>query len=824
MKKAGLDRQDRVDKPKIEKKYAQWEKRDNSNSANENQKKNLNKNSELIPELVQNILNLGESDLGKLFQIMGMVSEGGAAGHMPHPYEDKSLTFADMRELIRRGTSGGLDAEAPVSEKIDGANINFSYRDGKILFARSKGQFKNRGANALDRDALFSKYEGSERAQAFFTRAADELSKSIGDLSTDEISSMFGNGSTWVNVEIVGSDSKNVIPYNKNVLVFHNSVTFDEEGTPQSTDMNAGHVLAKKITQSHQSDPGATYGVQGPQIVAFSDKDDSKYLEYQKEFNEAVNLIQKTSGMSDDSTIGDMLAKKWQGFIKKILPEGANMSPEMVSALGRRWGAGEKTGGSGIGAREFKKAHPELTDWFASTEKISHTVNKKMIRPIELLYLKLGAVSLMRVSNFMESNNPSASAEIKEGIVQVLKAMREAPGQASDEMVAEMDRLESVGFDKLVPSEGVVFTYKGNLYKFTGSFAPLNQLLGAFRYKPEQLGLPPRPVDGGMGGESIPKPIVIYPGRFQPFHPGHKSLYDKLVDAYGEENVYIATSNKMDNKESPLSFEEKKTIMTKLFGINPNNIVQTTSPYTPSEILQNISPDTPVIMAVSSKDSDKISRSGFFKRLPPNPTDIRGHGVARYYDVLPELHQDIDSGANMSGSSIRSALANPNLDSIEKKKAFQNIFGKYDPEIFSIMANGFGRLKTSSVPQLTSRRPSDTEAPPIAPKRARPKATGPLRLRKKSEPAMEEPPPQQDRPEPISTSSRLAAAPRKPRQPDAGNEGEEDFLRSLGIDPKARVKNPETDNDILITTALGYDKNHPARKNADTYIRAHSKK
>jgi hypothetical protein len=38
------------------------------------------------------------------------------------------------------------------------------------------------------------------------------------------------------------------------------------------------------------------------------------------------------------------------------------------------------------------------------------------------------------------------------------------------------------GFDKIVPNEGIVFTYKGATYKLTGAFAPLNQILGIFTF------------------------------------------------------------------------------------------------------------------------------------------------------------------------------------------------------------------------------------------------------------------------------------------------------------------------------------------------------
>jgi hypothetical protein len=47
----------------------------------------------------------------------------------------------------------------------------------------------------------------------------------------------------------------------------------------------------------------------------------------------------------------------------------------------------------------------------------------------------------------------------------------------------ELSRLNSIGgFEKIVPSEGIVFSYKGNAYKLTGAFAPLNQILGIFKF------------------------------------------------------------------------------------------------------------------------------------------------------------------------------------------------------------------------------------------------------------------------------------------------------------------------------------------------------
>ena len=75
-----------------------------------------------------------------------------------------------------------------------------------------------------------------------------------------------------------------------------------------------------------------------------------------------------------------------------------------------------------------------------------------------------------------------------------------------------------------------------------------------------------------------PTLLVIYPGRFQPFHKGHARVYEFLVGKFGRNNVYVATSNKTDGNKSPFSFAEKAYFM-QLTGVRADRIVQATQPY-----------------------------------------------------------------------------------------------------------------------------------------------------------------------------------------------------------------------------------------------------
>ena len=48
---------------------------------------------------------------------------------------------------------------------------------------------------------------------------------------------------------------------------------------------------------------------------------------------------------------------------------------------------------------------------------------------------------------------------------------------------AQFDKLNAIGgTEAIVPSEGIVFKYNGKTYKFTGAFAPINQITGLISF------------------------------------------------------------------------------------------------------------------------------------------------------------------------------------------------------------------------------------------------------------------------------------------------------------------------------------------------------
>ena len=172
----------------------------------------------------------------------------------------------------------------------------------------------------------------------------------------------------------------------------------------------------------------------------------------------------------------------------------------------------------------------------------------------------------------------------------------------------------------------------------------------------------------------IKKTVVVYSGRFQPFHKGHYITYQKLVSKFGANNVYIGTSNDTSGPKSPFNFNEKVKIMTKMFDIPSNKIVQVRNPYAPKEILSGMDGKTTAyIAAVGEKDADRLAGK-YFKPYK---------GKAGYgYDEIGYVYAVPAEANPISGTDVRSWLGK---DSKDKEKGFLKAYPKFDKAIFSMI-------------------------------------------------------------------------------------------------------------------------------------------
>ena len=416
-----------------------------------------------------------ELDLSEEVQLL---IEGGAYGHMAHPFDDNNLTFGDLKKIIRLGLSGQLNREDDVTEKTDGQNLMVTYRNGKVVAARNKGQIKNRGQNALDVTAVAKQFSGRGDIRDAFVFAMKDLSSAIMKLSDKQKDKVFKNGEIFMNLEIIYPASSNVIDYDKAVLQFHNSLQYDKNGNAVGEAKGSGRMLQGMIKQVNQ-DIGKHFKIIKPKVLSLPKKIDfGKKVDI---YYKRVNKLQSRFGLKDTDTLGLYHQSYWEEYIYNAGKQfGYTIPKTILKKLTKRWAFFDKSYKIPNIRKELSK-QPKFLDWVINIDKRNHTdMVKKNMLPFENIFFSVGADILQNLSNFIAANPTKAVEKIRKDILKASNKVR-AGGDIKKmkTLKQQLEKLSSLGgLSKIVPVEGVVFKYKGKTYKFTGAFAPVNQILG----------------------------------------------------------------------------------------------------------------------------------------------------------------------------------------------------------------------------------------------------------------------------------------------------------------------------------------------------------
>jgi hypothetical protein len=189
-----------------------------------------------------------------------------------------------------------------------------------------------------------------------------------------------------------------------------------------------------------------------------------------------INKLQSEYKLSDLAGVADYHQAYWTNLVNK---NAKGLDAQQKIGLVKRWAFGDK------GFRIAEIQNSKIKAWADNMDKKDQAkISKENIMKFEEIFLGVGADVLAFVQSVLTANPSDATKKMRAELGSAIKSLK-ATGTASqlDKLKIELQRLNSLGgFDKIVPNEGLVFVYNGNTYKLTGAFAPLNQILGIFKF------------------------------------------------------------------------------------------------------------------------------------------------------------------------------------------------------------------------------------------------------------------------------------------------------------------------------------------------------
>ena len=458
---------------------------------------------------------------------------GGVAGHMDHLYENRDLTFGEMKEILEAAANGELTAE----EKVDGQNLFLSYSipEGKAKGARNKGNLRSGG---LDATGLAQKFAGRGNLEKAFTGGFNTFEKAVEALSDEEKERIFGpDTNIWYNAEVMDPGNANVILYDDKTLKIHDvgHFVFDRESgeqspIPEGTLETLDDAMERMEQKLHKDD----FRLARRAMVDIKKiEDDGEAL------NKAISKINnemRKEGLSDDSTVVDYMFKRLMNGMDSDLPP--NLREEIINYILKLPG--------NMGLRALKKGlSPQDLQDLNAIIATSKSLLQQSVEPLELAIHDFTVDLLKGLESVFIADNEKEVMRLKGELATAVREITNVGAENPEAMAVMQRHLNKIkDFSKITtPVEAVVFDYNGHTYKFAGNFAPLNQILGMFRYgnlkrkTNESLNANARVITEEDG-----KRIALFPGKFKPPHRGHFDYVNKIAKRPDVDEVVVLIS------------------------------------------------------------------------------------------------------------------------------------------------------------------------------------------------------------------------------------------------------------------------------------------
>jgi hypothetical protein len=442
---------------------------------------------------------------------MKLLLEGGVAGHMNHLYDNPDLTFREMKKVFQAASNGELKG----TEKTDGQNLQLSYdiQTSSARAARNKGNIK---AGGLDAAALAAKFGGRGALETAFTEAFTAFEEAVGRMSIEEREEIFGpNTNVYYNAEVQDPRAANLINYDLPTLTIHRvgHREYDRE-TGDSTERDVSK-NAKKLDAALQRVQGDRE--EGKFRVEMNAIRKLEALSDDTAANLAIARLEKAlsnAGISDNETVGEYMISRVERAIDSEIDLSDETKIELMKRVFKEPGANIRNVVATVD-KEDTETIATLRDLVSRSQQLKF----QAIAPVEEIVHDFSVEMLRGLHSAFILDNEAEVERLRAETQKAITAIESSDSEEAIEILTkQMTKLKDVE-GVSTAAEGFVFDYDGVTYKFTGNFAPMNQLLGLFKYG--RGNVPPLQK---LDEQDADRTVAVVPGAFKPPHRGHLEM------------------------------------------------------------------------------------------------------------------------------------------------------------------------------------------------------------------------------------------------------------------------------------------------------------
>lgn len=411
-----------------------------------------------------------------------LICEGGASGHMSHLFEDPDLTFKQLKDIFTKLFKGKIS----IVEKTDGQALAVTYKNGEVKAARNKATLKN-PMSISDVEKMF---EGRGEIKDAFVKSMNDIAKAINSLDPVQKNKIFNNGYNYMAFEIIYPPTKNVIDYgNRCIIQLHGVNIYDSNWKKVSEDKELADKLFEMLKQK-----GAL------KQDTFEITSDAKLkLKDAKSGEESLKLVidkltKIADGLGWNATINDYATERFEKYIINMAMEAnfnVNKRSEFVTKLAHRMSNISKTNVTKADLAAYAKSEginpkdPQFKEFVKKVDDTKDEANQYVIKPLEDLVIGAGLLLMRNLVGYISTDPKKSAKRLSAELDAAINELSSAETSLDDSKLrrfkknlAKLDKYQR----EVNGVEGIVFLYKGKVYKMTSTFGAVNQLMGIFKY------------------------------------------------------------------------------------------------------------------------------------------------------------------------------------------------------------------------------------------------------------------------------------------------------------------------------------------------------
>ena len=400
---------------------------------------------------------------------------------------------------------------------------------------------------------LLQKFGGRGALEDAFNDAFAAFEEAVNKIPQEEREEIFGpNVNIYYNAEVQDPRAANLINYDLPTLTIHRV-------GHREYNRETGNATDRDVTNNAQKLSDALDVVQG-------EREEGKFkvqmnairkleaLSDDVALNDAYDRLDSAltdAGISDNQTVGEYLVSRIAEMIDAQVP---GLSDETKIAMMKRIFKEKGSNIRNVVATIPKKDEDKIAGVRNMVQNAS-LLKFEAIAPIEAIVHDFSVEMLKGVYSAFILDNDAEVIRLRSEVEKAIRAIEGSDSKEAIEILTkQMSKLKDVD-NVSTAAEGFVFDYDDVTYKFTGNFAPVNQILGLFKYG--RGNVPPlQKLDEQEGGRTV----AVVPGAFKPPHKGHMQMVQHYADLADRVVVMVSPLARKTPSGKDIGFDVSKKI------------------------------------------------------------------------------------------------------------------------------------------------------------------------------------------------------------------------------------------------------------------------